>query len=129
MVAVVEVVEVALALTGFAGDVEAGFLAGAGESNVAPLLQALAAGAEHEGALDRDALRRVTGERVAVADVSGLEVRAAELGALAAVRQQCQRAPIGVDSFDGSARAVADAERVGVAEADDSIARSRTRLW
>ena len=123
MVAVVEVVEVALALARFAGDVEAGLLAGARESNVAPLLQALAARTEHEGAVDRDALRRVTGQRVAVADVSRLEIGAAELGALAAVGQQRQRAAIGVDSFDGSARSVADAERVRVAEADNTIAR------
>ena len=76
-VAVVEVVEVALAFARGRGDVEAGLLAGAGEGDVAPFLEAVAAGAEDESALDGDALAGVAGERVGVADVAGCEVVAA----------------------------------------------------
>ena len=48
-VAVVEVVEVALSLSRDARDIEAGFLAGSGEGDVAPLLEAEASRAENEG--------------------------------------------------------------------------------
>ena len=73
-VAVVEVVEVALVLARVAGDVEAGFGAGAGERDVAPFLEACLAGCEDEGAFDGEALGGVAGERVGVADVARLEV-------------------------------------------------------
>ena len=78
-VAVVEVVEVALALARGAGDVEAGLLRARGRGRRSPTPAVAPAGAEDEGALDGDALGGVAGERVCVADVARLEVAAAEL--------------------------------------------------
>ena len=82
------------------------------------------ADAEDEGALDRHALAGVAGEGVGVPDVSLREVVAAELDPIAAVGHDAQRRCVPVDSLDGSARAVLDAERLGVAEADDAVAGS-----
>jgi hypothetical protein len=58
--------------------VEAGLVAGAGERDLAPFLQCSLVVGEHEGALEGESLRFVAGERVGVADVSGLEVAGGE---------------------------------------------------
>src|SRR5438094_10548284 len=73
-VAVVEVVEVAFALARNRGHVEAGLLAGAGEGDIAPLLQPLSADAVDKGTLDGDSLAGVAGEGVGMADVTSLQV-------------------------------------------------------
>jgi hypothetical protein len=51
-VAVIDVVEVAFAFAWDGHHIKAGLLAGAGEGDIAPLLQPLAAESEDEGALD-----------------------------------------------------------------------------
>src|SRR5581483_3392445 len=121
-VAIVEIVEVALALAHVAGDVEARRLPGAGESDVAPLLQPGFARAEHERALDGDALAGVAGERVGVADVPRLEVAAAECDAVAAVGEDGERAVLPPNRLHRAAGAVLDAKRVRVTQADDAVA-------
>src|SRR5438128_575780 len=77
-VGVVEDVEVALVLTRVARDIEAGLLAGAGEGDITPFLETGLSGAEHEGALDGQALGRVAGERVGVTDMARFEVASVE---------------------------------------------------
>ena len=128
-VAVVEVVEVAFVFARVAGDVEAGFRAGAGEGDVAPFLEACLAGAEDEGALDGEALAGVAGERVGVADVAGLEVAGGSSStvgprsvAIVSVRV------FAVDAFDGAAGAVLDAEAVVSCGGRRCGRRRRTRV-
>src|SRR3954447_24259969 len=96
-VAVVEVVEVAFVLARRACYVEAGFRARARECDIAPFLQACLAGAEDEGAFDREPLGGVAGERVRVADVAGREVGAAELDRRSAVGGDRKRSLVAVD--------------------------------
>ena len=56
------------------GRVEACLAAGAGEGDVAPLLELPGRSGEHEGVVDGEPLRLVAGERVGVGDVPGVEV-------------------------------------------------------
>lgn len=58
-VAVVELLEVVVALYLGAGDVEARRVAGAGEGDVAPFLQTAVVGAEHERTVDGQPLASV----------------------------------------------------------------------
>ena len=84
-IAVVEVGGVALAVVHGFRDVEPGRLARAGDCDVAPLLEPRVTGAEHEGAIDGDALGGMAGERVRVAHVAGIEIAPVERHAVAAV--------------------------------------------
>src|SRR5262249_35483110 len=121
-VALVDVVEVALAFPCGARHVEARLGAGAREGDVAPLLEPRLARAEDEGTFYGEPLGGVTGAGIGVPEVARLEVGAAQLGCRGAVGRDGERARVAVDSFDGPGGAVGDAEAVRVAHADDAVA-------
>ncbi len=104
------------------GRVEAGLLAGAGEGDVAPLLQRASVVGEHERALDREPLRLVAGERVGVRDVAGIEVAGGKCEPAVVVELDLDRSLLAVDGGDGAAAAVGDREPAVVAGAEDAVA-------
>jgi hypothetical protein len=106
-------------------DVEARLLAGARERDVPPFLQPACIGAEDERALDGEPLARVPGEGVGVADVAALEVAAVEADLVPAVSADVEAAAGAVDLLDRPPGAVANAEGVRVAQADDPVAGSK----
>src|SRR5712691_9559922 len=109
--------EVAFALPGVLRHVETSRHARSREGEVAPLLQACLARAEHERTLDRYALSRVPGQRIGVAQMTGIEVATGERDAVAAVGRDGELTPLRVDGLDRAARPVLDAEHLGVAQA------------
>src|SRR5581483_12223511 len=123
-VAIVELVEVALAIDDVRGHVEPRPIARPREGDVAPLLQAGFAGAEDEGPVDGHALSAVARQRIGMAGVPCFEVAAAQLDAVAAIGRDGERAAPRVDALDRATRAVLDAEPIAVSEADDAVARS-----
>ena len=81
-----------------------------------------AVGPEEQAPVDGEALGFVDGERVAVAEVSGVEIlrRKRVLGVLVGADRDGPR--VGADGGDRGAGAVTDAEFAIVAEADDAVA-------
>src|SRR4051794_7594153 len=114
--------EVALALGHGSSYVEASLAPRPRQRDVAPFLKARAAIAEHKRSVHGNALACVAGQRIGVPDLTGFEVLALELDSVAAVREHAQRPSRNVDSFDGAASPVPDAEEVGVVQADDPVA-------
>ena len=81
---------------GSGGEVEVGFVAGAGGDRVAGLLVEAVAG-QGEGAVDRGALELVGGQGVAVVDPAGVEVPVRHPDLAAGVELDGERAAVGVD--------------------------------
>src|SRR3954464_7667402 len=108
-IAIVRPRRVRLALDDVRGHVQPGRVTCARECDVAPLLEARLAGAEHEGALDGDALAGVASERGGVAYVPP-PVATGQPHASATVGLDRERAAVRIDLLDGSAGAVSDAE-------------------
>ena len=100
-------------------EVEAGLCPCAGAGDVAPLCECALVVEQDEGAFDGGALGGVAGEGVAVLEVLGRVARV-ERAEGAAVGPQRERLRADVD--DGCADAVADAEALVVAAAEDAVA-------
>ena len=80
-----------------------------------------AVGAEEQAPVDGEALSFVDGERVAVAEMAGVEILRRERVLAVLVGADRDGPGVGVDGGDGGAGAVADAEFAVVAEADDPV--------
>ena len=102
------------------GEVEAGFGAGAGAGDIAPLLQGALVAEEDVGAVDGGALGGVAGERVAVLEVLGGVAERDRARGAAVVAEGERRASS--RSTIVRAGAVADAEPGVVSSAEDLVA-------
>ena len=106
---------------GLGGEVEVGFVAGAGGDRVAGLLVEAVAG-QGEGAVDRGALELVGGQGVAVVDPAGVEIPVRQPDLAAGVELDGERTAVGVDVDDDAAVAVVDVEGLVVAQENDAVA-------